>query len=735
MSNRPSDRIDSLAAGSNHGAQDPEQCLGLYDELCKFENLELAYTQLAREHPDPNSIVLAREMIERQGAERFLLQLSEDLLAHRYQPVHFSPQLDDLCGTAVQQIAALRDAVVRAAIVRLLDRVFAPELPFDPDADKAIRWIGGAIESGLTRVHALTIQPEWGTQQRRYLIENARYRIGDRPMLSLLEKFLAAVAKNQSPTESFAFSLANVVYSRIDHILEETKMIGREGTASHVKCARLGNEIVILVDPDPRYDWVLPAVQKRIRGALADLQFSLDHDKTQSVDLALGDRLRFLGYELRRARNRSGTPRTIYKRIAPRPGAERPAVLRYFRLVWLIHPFQLARSCFNRGGNKALAHPKRGKRTRLASAPGSDKAADPATDALESDAPDLPWPGPGVRHPSFTLTSRLPRLVELIEETCHQAGSIQVTWRQLPLPLYPALALVLGWHSWPAWLCLALLAAFNWRAFMPLLRHARRRWAEVALAMCVLGTVAVTYPVVSDLYGRLPMERAAPDMPAGFYLGQYSWSWDADPLQYGLYVPPQFRSQQGPFPLVVYLHGYSERFPDRILVKGLPRSIVRAFGDDKPNGPFGFVAFFPIDPTGEWQTGSAEVEGVLRTLHHIIRRHHIDPARVYLTGISTGGSGVWGLAEADPQKWAALAALSAPYCPDVRAVRHIPARIYVGARDTQALVDGQRRLARDLRQAGADVAYAEVEGKGHDIWAEVYSSRELFDWLAQKRKD
>ena len=53
-----------------------------------------------------------------------------------------------------------------------------------------------------------------------------------------------------------------------------------------------------------------------------------------------------------------------------------------------------------------------------------------------------------------------------------------------------------------------------------------------------------------------------------------------------------------------------------------------------------------------------------------------DPtARVYLTGMSLGGDGVWGLAQAYPEKWAAVAPVSSFIQPDVAKVRHIPAWI------------------------------------------------------------
>jgi predicted peptidase len=267
-----------------------------------------------------------------------------------------------------------------------------------------------------------------------------------------------------------------------------------------------------------------------------------------------------------------------------------------------------------------------------------------------------------------------------------------------------------------------------------------RHKLDVVMGACALAALICMVPFVSEIYAHLPGEVAASPLPPGFYLGEYHsdpW-WNSAPapgLSYGLYVPPQFQGRKGPFPLIVSLHGYSKRTTEQVFKAGLPETIARRFGANSANGPFEFIAFFPIDPTGQWQAGTAEVDNVMKGLDYVIGRHGIDPSRVYLTGESSGGSGVWSLAEAYPNKWAAVAPVASFISPDVEKVRRIPAWIFHGAQDDHSPVERDRILMRQLQEAGADVRYTEVPNKGHTISDEAYGSKGFYEWLASKKKD
>src|SRR5689334_10372991 len=58
--------------------------------------------------------------------------------------------------------------------------------------------------------------------------------------------------------------------------------------------------LVIVVDAYPQHDWLLKAIDIRLREELATLQVAINEEKSRSVDLAQGESFRFLGFDFRR---------------------------------------------------------------------------------------------------------------------------------------------------------------------------------------------------------------------------------------------------------------------------------------------------------------------------------------------------------------------------------------------------------------------------------------------------
>ena len=68
---------------------------------------------------------------------------------------------------------------------------------------------------------------------------------------------------------------------------------------------------MILVDAYRKHDWLLKAVEKRLREELALLQVSINEDKSRLVDLAKDESFGFLGFDFRRVRSRQGKWRPL----------------------------------------------------------------------------------------------------------------------------------------------------------------------------------------------------------------------------------------------------------------------------------------------------------------------------------------------------------------------------------------------------------------------------------------
>lgn len=197
--------------------------------------------------------------------------------------------------------------------------------------------------------------------------------------------------------------------------------------------------------------------------------------------------------------------------------------------------------------------------------------------------------------------------------------------------------------------------------------------------------------------------------------------------RYLLYLPPDYDKSRSAWPLVLFLHGVGERGTDLELVKvhGLPRLI--AGGREFP-----FVVVSPQWPDEEswWDT---DVLSAL--LDEIEEQCRIDPDRVYVTGLSMGGSGTWALATAEPDRVAAIA----PICGRGRPKRagriaHIPAWVFHGAKDEVVPIEASREMVDALKACGGDVRFTIYPEVGHDSWTETYENPEFYDWLLAQRK-
>jgi len=89
-------------------------------------------------------------------------------------------------------------------------------------------------------------------------------------------------------------------------MLEKAIVTTRRGPYTQVQYARFADDLVILVDSHPRQDWLLKAVEKRLREELARLKAEINEEKSRMVNLSKGESFSFLGFEYRRLRSRRG---------------------------------------------------------------------------------------------------------------------------------------------------------------------------------------------------------------------------------------------------------------------------------------------------------------------------------------------------------------------------------------------------------------------------------------------
>lgn len=76
-------------------------------------------------------------------------------------------------------------------------------------------------------------------------------------------------------------------------------------------CPRRPN-LVVLVDAYRKHDWLLEAVERRLREELSKLQVPINEEKSRKVDLEQGGSFGFLGFEYRQVWSLRGVRRANY---------------------------------------------------------------------------------------------------------------------------------------------------------------------------------------------------------------------------------------------------------------------------------------------------------------------------------------------------------------------------------------------------------------------------------------
>ena len=226
--------------------------------------------------------------------------------------------------------------------------------------------------------------------------------------------------------------------------------------------------------------------------------------------------------------------------------------------------------------------------------------------------------------------------------------------------------------------------------------------------------------------------RVAPAEPSqltGPVEKKSTFTYQGKTISYLLTLPAAYFRDQTAWPMVLFLHGSSLRGNDLDLVKRYGPPLVVSTQADFP-----MIVLAPQCPEGEaW----ADTEGLAALVGDVIKKYRIDPDRVYLTGMSLGGSGVWLLASQHPEYFAAMAPVAA--CRTVskegaKRLKSMPIWAIHGEKDTVCPIQPSKETLQTLQSLGNSPRFTILPDKGHTI-TEVFKNRELYDWfLTHKRQ-
>ncbi len=201
-------------------------------------------------------------------------------------------------------------------------------------------------------------------------------------------------------------------------------------------------------------------------------------------------------------------------------------------------------------------------------------------------------------------------------------------------------------------------------------------------------------------------------------------------LKYYLYYPQGYDSEiDKDFGLLLFLHGgggsggnleeIKENGPPKLLVEGKQ---------------FPFLVLAPQNPHKKkwWNT-----EAVMTLLDTVIQSNRVDKKRIYLTGLSRGGSAAWELSTQYPHRFAAMAVVCGmaplPYAHWID--KKMPIWVFHGDKDEVISVEESDKMVAKLKQMNYNVKYTRYEGVGHNSWSRAYTNDSLYTWFNKQKQD
>ena len=207
-------------------------------------------------------------------------------------------------------------------------------------------------------------------------------------------------------------------------------------------------------------------------------------------------------------------------------------------------------------------------------------------------------------------------------------------------------------------------------------------------------------------------------------------------MAYAVYLPKDYAAKPAPRPMVVFLNGAGECGNDcaALYVHGPAAEIRR---NPELAKWADFLVLSPQCPGGmRWENpGLPQV--VAQLVEYAKKSWRVDANRVYLTGLSMGGTSTWIMALAAAKNtFAAIAPICANAVePDKAATYLKGTTVWIIIADNDgSYTDGSRQMAAKLAAGQVDVVLTEVPGMGHGVWGVYYPNRRFYEFLLLHRR-
>ncbi len=210
-----------------------------------------------------------------------------------------------------------------------------------------------------------------------------------------------------------------------------------------------------------------------------------------------------------------------------------------------------------------------------------------------------------------------------------------------------------------------------------------------------------------------------------------SFSKNSIKMGYKLFVPVEYEKlKNDSFPLFLFLHGIKKRGVDLSLLDGYGLLNVA-----EQTAGFSYIVAAPQCPADTYWPENRMT--VMELLDEVIRNYRVDQSRIYLTGFSMGGNGVWDLAAKTKGIFAAAVPIAGWY--ETSEVGHLtstPIWVFHGEDDDIVPISASESMVNAIMGIGGEPKFTRYPGldHSHSVMIETYTNPELYIWLESHKK-
>lgn len=179
-----------------------------------------------------------------------------------------------------------------------------------------------------------------------------------------------------------------------------------------------------------------------------------------------------------------------------------------------------------------------------------------------------------------------------------------------------------------------------------------------------------------------------------------------------------------PWPLFLFLHGIGERGDggealSQVATWGPPRQV------EAGHPPPGLLLSPQCPSEQRWQPAA-----LLALLDDAMARHPVDPRRIYLTGLSMGGTGSWDLLAAAAARFAAALIVCGRTDPtQALKLTGLPIKVLHGARDPVIPASDSQHMVEAINAAGGQADLTIYPEAAHvEAWTQAYGEQDGAAW-------